>query len=167
MLFAAVVQALAAERTLPLRVDPRPLDPRAQGTRRTSEDLAIISAANLQRRAAALDALGIPQVNALAGEPCSGRGGMPPPSPPRRPPGKEALQPLGRFSCAILSLPRSASEGVDLPHRQMQPGYQGEWIVRAIIVEPGVWAEFRITAARAPGDDWTILEITRLIEVVA
>jgi len=59
-LFTAVVQALAAERTLPLRVDPRPLDPRARGTRRSSEDLAAISAENLDRRAVALTALGIP-----------------------------------------------------------------------------------------------------------
>jgi hypothetical protein len=81
-LFAAVVQALAADRSLPLRVDPRALEPGVPGTRRSSEDLAAISAENLRRRAAALTALGLPQVDVLASEPCSGRGGMPLPRPP-------------------------------------------------------------------------------------
>jgi len=35
------------------------------------------------------------------------------------------------------------------------------------VVEPGVWAEYEIIASRGPGDGWTIVAVTRLIEVVA
>jgi hypothetical protein len=158
-LFTAVVQALAVERALPLRIDPRPLDPRAPGTRR-----AEISAENLQRRGAALTALEIPLVDVLAGEPCSGRGGMPP---PLRAPGEGGGQPQGPFSCAVLYLPRSATKSVDGPSWQTRPSRGGAWITRAIVVEPGVWAEYEITASRGPDGGWTVVEVTRLIEVVS